>query len=438
MKLRIRPTLLSDLASSYRGVQATRNSSSASAATSTSTSTSTSRRPSRPRRPDIPDELREQGIAPDTILTSTSAVTKSYRPAPAWTVYSNGEQPYLKPNPYADTYKINDNEIGEEQLEPSETASGSDHHFENIQDPGRSTERVRRNTGFGLRSKEDTVEESSKPSNEATRADAATSRFVRTRPEKRELESDMAEGNKATRTIRFKTTERVDIRDGHLVYHHGDHVSDQVWYNGRETEISYHTLRDACPCPKCIHPSTRQRTHTSPEAYREIETSPFRAGVPDQFILRYDKHEEVEGLRIHWSADHTIFFPLSRLRDIAIPGQAMANRLPNRGQRRSWSRKTLDTCKHLHVQFEDLNNLVSRDETLFNTLYQLHVYGIVVVKGVPIEKTGNQDCTLREVMGLIGEIRNTFYGETWNVRNVANSKNVAYTDVNLGLHADLL
>lgn len=116
----------------------------------------------------------------------------------------------------------------------------------------------------------------------------------------------------------------------------------------------------------------------------------------------------------------------------------MANRLPNRGQRRLWTNTTIETAEHLHIQYEDLINLDHRDQTLFYTLKQLHTYGIVVIKGVPTKKTDNADCSLREVMALIGEIRNTFYGETWNVRNVPNSKNVAYTDVNLGLHADLL
>jgi hypothetical protein len=103
-----------------------------------------------------------------------------------------------------------------------------------------------------------------------------------------------------------------------------------------------------------------------------------------------------------------------------------------------WTAKTIVDSKYLHVQFADLSSDSSREETLYHTLQQLHAYGIVVIKGIPTVKTDNENCSLREVMGMIGEIRNTFYGETWNVRNVANSKNVAYTDVNLGLHADLL
>lgn len=169
-----------------------------------------------------------------------------------------------------------------------------------------------------------------------------------------------------------------------------------------------------------------------------MKGSSFRTDVPSQSMIRYEEGEEGEGLRIDWSPEHSVFFPISRLRDIAIPGAALANRLPNRGQRRHWTAKTIVDSNHLHVRFEDLVSQSSRQEVLYDTLHQLHAWGIVVIKGVPTEKTDNEGCTLREVMGMIGEIRNTFYGETWNVRNVANSKNVAYTDVNLGLHADLL
>jgi hypothetical protein len=108
MKIRIRPAILTDLASSYRLAQSSRASSSASTSTSTSP-----RKPGRPRRPDIPDELREQGIAPEVVLTSTTggAPMKSYRPAPAWVVHSNGEEPHLRANPWADTYKIDNSEL---------------------------------------------------------------------------------------------------------------------------------------------------------------------------------------------------------------------------------------------------------------------------------------------------------------------------------------
>lgn len=37
-----------------------------------------------------------------------------------------------------------------------------------------------------------------------------------------------------------------------------------------------------------------------------------------------------------------------------------------------------------------------------------------------------------------GEIRSTFYGSLWDVRSLSESKNIAYTNLDLGLHMDLL
>jgi hypothetical protein len=508
MKLRIRPALLSDLASSYRLAQSSRASSSSSTSTPTSP-----RKPARPRRPDIPDELREQGIAPEVVLTSTTggAPTKSYRPAPAWVVHSNGEDPHLRANPWADTYKIDNSEIeaefddtpqgaldrGMKMLDQVPDTSGTETR-QSAEDHGTRRERYRPHS-FGLstsrasssrgqgQSGKWTTERAVRRAEEDAQnsfareglverlrsSPAPLNHYDRTRslpeipPSEQSLVDELTNhgrndsdentppqpphrfsrrqesyaeraDNANRRTIPFKTTEKVDLKDGHLVYHHGDHVSDKVWFDGSETEISYYSLRDACPCPKCIDPSTRQRYHTSPEAYREIESSSFRKGVPDPFMIRHEENEEGEGLRIDWSPEHSVFFPVSRLRDIAVPGPTLANRLPGRGQRQLWTAKSIVASPHLHVQFQDLIGYSGFEETLYNTLHQLHKYGIVVIKGVPTEKTDNEDCSLREVMALIGEIRNTFYGETWNVRNVPNSKNVAYTDVNLGLHADLL
>ena len=441
MKLRIRSGLFVDLASSYRVNNASRASSSASA------STSSVRKTARPRRPDIPDELRELNIAPDTTLTSTAggAVSKSYRPPSAWAVHSNGEEPHLKANPWASSYKVTESEIGEEQSDRSAPASGSqpsEDMSKSHQDTGQTSRRVQSRPetsrpGFGFKSKEAIAAEPRKQTQDE-REGIDSLILAWNRPVKQNVHVDQKAGNKAVRSILFKTTERVDIKYGHLIYDHGKGRDERVWNNGSETSISYHTLRDACPCPKCIDPSTRQRRHTSPEAYREIEASSFGSGIPDLTQIQHENYEGEEGLRIQWAAEHSAFFPVARLRAIAIPGSVMEHRLPDRGKRHMWTAEEIVDCKHLHVQYHDLMDQSSGDEMLFNTLNQLHTYGIVVIKGVPTEKTENEDCTLREVMSMIGEIRNTFYGETWNVRNVANSKNVAYTDVNLGLHADLL
>lgn len=203
--------------------------------------------------------------------------------------------------------------------------------------------------------------------------------------------------------------------------------------------ITYHRLRDGCPCPRCIDPSTRQRTHTSPEAYLEVENSPFTGeGVVGENLLRKETQDGVDGLRINWSDDHSAFYPLSRLEHLAT-GHGGAAQVAPIASRVFWDKDILLARQDdLIVRYDDLARPEARDANLLKLLIQVQKFGIVLVKGVPNEKTGNDDCTLREVMGWIGEIRNSFYGETWDVKNVANSKNVAYTNLNLGMHMDLL
>lgn len=69
---------------------------------------------------------------------------------------------------------------------------------------------------------------------------------------------------------------------------------------------------------------------------------------------------------------------------------------------------------------------------------QLQRYGLAFVTGVPTQETSAEICELRKLAGMFGEIRNTFYGELWDVRNIRNSRNIAYTNLDLGLHMDLL
>jgi len=74
---------------------------------------------------------------------------------------------------------------------------------------------------------------------------------------------------------------------------------------------------------------------------------------------------------------------------------------------------------------------------VLHAINQLTRYGVLFIKGVPNGITDDQGCEVRQVAAKFGRIRDTFYGEVWNVRNVKNSTNIAYTNLDLGLHMDL-
>jgi len=66
-------------------------------------------------------------------------------------------------------------------------------------------------------------------------------------------------------------------------------------------------------------------------------------------------------------------------------------------------------------------------------LNNIHEYGIAFLKEVP---TNPQEVI--KVANRFGLIRNTFYGETWDVKSVPNAENIAYTSMKLYYHQDLM
>lgn len=359
------------------------------------------------------------------------------------------EAPVLKANPYADTYRIREEEVlgegdGAESLRRFERPLGLGGAGPSILDgPGVSSKVSTGTADLFQKAKVSTRKDPSDSNVHTTRE------LLRKLMRERERDGLANNGHRSTsnptRLGRTSATpegkvewhtfgaEKIGTDRNALWYEDTAEVSDDK----REAyPIVYQRLRDACPCPKCIDPSTRQRTHTSPEAYRDAQNSAIVKNGPEDLVTP-ETVDSVPGLRVQWSEDHSAFYSFARIAELATGSYAKRTRY-NVPPRVFWDRDTLlAQQEHLYTRYDVLSGGGS-DQAMYDMLRQLHRFGIVVIKGVPTERTSDEDCTLREVMGHIGDLRNTFYGETWNVKNVANSKNVAYTNLNLGLHMDLL
>lgn len=231
--------------------------------------------------------------------------------------------------------------------------------------------------------------------------------------------------------------EVLSVGPGYVYYAGPGPAMDAGVVDRVEDVLTFARLRDACPCPQCIHPSTRQKTHASGEAAREV------AGQTE-LAARVGEQDGVQGLFVQW-ADHEGFYPLGLIRRLNAGRVRGQSYIENTLQRRLWDRETLmRDAKNFYTEYRDLHagkageKLEARPEALLRLLEQLQVYGLAVVRGLPTNKTSNKECALRDLAENVGLLRNSFYGETWDVRNVPNSKNVAYTNLNLGLHVDLL
>ncbi len=183
-------------------------------------------------------------------------------------------------------------------------------------------------------------------------------------------------------------------------------------------EISFTWLRDHCRCERCVQSSTSQKLHRTGdmlvEAPHEVKELKIQKGA-----------DGIEKLMMTMN-DHEVEVPLKSLSPINILESDSIFREVY------WKATNLADSP-LRIPYSDL----ATPSTFHSATQQLIAYGIVIITGVPTEQTDDKHCSLREVVNKWGEIRKTFYGETWDVKSVKNSKNIAYTDVDLGLHMDL-
>ncbi|OCF43105.1 hypothetical protein I317_03074 [Kwoniella heveanensis CBS 569] len=221
--------------------------------------------------------------------------------------------------------------------------------------------------------------------------------------------------------------EAITLHERYIVF------SSKVPYDS-EAVISLARLRDSCTCKLCRDPSTKQKTITTGQAVQEAT-----AARPDISVSHNPSSSE-SYLSVTWyptpDTQHMQHVPVWKLRALADPLLGDGVYRHPAFQRKLWDNATITQSPNLRIPFSEVQT--RSPQTMFKLLEQLQVYGLVVIEGVPTDPTGDKDCWLRKVAGYIGEIRNTFYGETWNVKSVKQSKNVAYTDLDLGLHMDLL
>ncbi|KAH9054926.1 hypothetical protein EDB87DRAFT_1361650 [Lactarius vividus] len=186
--------------------------------------------------------------------------------------------------------------------------------------------------------------------------------------------------------------------------------------------FSYRWLRDACTCPSCVHPSTQQKLHRS---------SDVPASISPEIV-----ETTTDGVHIAWSgADrHHSFFPLSFLAAHVSPPALHAfhqdvpvTLWPTASALLAFSENDLD------IPYSDLGT----PRALLRAITQLQRTGLLFVRGVPHAETSDAGCELRRLVARFAELRETFYGGVWDVRDVVGSRNIAYTSLFLGLHMDL-
>jgi gamma-butyrobetaine dioxygenase len=180
------------------------------------------------------------------------------------------------------------------------------------------------------------------------------------------------------------------------------------------TEFHYSWLRDNCRCPQCVHPSTQQKLISSGQI-----------GQPKPSYVNLLKNKiEITWPPTNSSVEHKTIINLNYLKK-----HNYNNKFEPCVQYKPWNSEQFKARrKTLHF------NTFNTPDGFKNALEQLHYNGLLFLENVPTEDTK----IVESIAKMFGTINNTFYGESWDVKNVKDSKNIAYTPLFLGLHMDLM
>ncbi|KAI9653434.1 MAG: hypothetical protein M1829_001294 [Trizodia sp. TS-e1964] len=192
--------------------------------------------------------------------------------------------------------------------------------------------------------------------------------------------------------------------------------------NGKMKEFDYIFLRDACHCHQCVDPTTQQKA---------FKTSDIPSTITSKEVLLMDD----QTLKIKWSNDikgydatHTTLHSF----DFLLAYSDIKNIIRSRFNAQHpvlWDTSIMES-NNLQMDFDDY---MQSESILHKLMKHLRDYGLVFLKNVPESRNSVENIGLR-----IGTLKDTFYGRSWNVHNLPNAKNVAYTNKSLGLHMDLL
>jgi hypothetical protein len=169
-----------------------------------------------------------------------------------------------------------------------------------------------------------------------------------------------------------------------------------------------------------VHPSTSQKLRRISGINLDIKPASEGIRATD------------EGLHVEWTTGHKSFYTATFLERHSSPSKLFEAHkdVP----RISWDASSISKTPDLFLPYKSLQTPTG----LLAAINQLSQLGLLFITGVPNVESSNQTCELRTLAQIFGDIRSTFYGELWDVKNVRNSRNIAYTNLDLGLHMDLL
>ena len=184
------------------------------------------------------------------------------------------------------------------------------------------------------------------------------------------------------------------------------------WHDGKKSSFHFLWLRDNCPYG--VHPTARQRNFNFLTVSEKI--------YPKNFSITKEGK-----LEIKWSeGNHTSHYDTKWLRNNCY---TIKNEQTYRSPYILWNKNLTNNLNKVTLEYE---NVINTDKGLFEWLKLLHYYGFSILKNAPTEKK-----SATKVLNKISHIRETFFGTPFDVINIPQPNNTAYTADGLRNHTDL-
>ncbi|CAH3028466.1 unnamed protein product, partial [Porites evermanni] len=221
------------------------------------------------------------------------------------------------------------------------------------------------------------------------------------------------------------------------------------WKDGHTTTFHSCWLRLCCQCDKCKQSGSGQRTINVSSLPDPIKLSCFAISEnKENLLLAWELESDHQGvLNLKWLRENCYSEPARKIqsemrRTQPHIGPAFFPKLeiPQHSQiavTNYWSghcpQRLASVVLHSLPEVE-YSEMMETKEGLWRMLCQLSDHGVSLVKQVPID----DEETVRKVARRMGPPEETIYGMTFNVLSVPNPINIAYSDVELALHMDLM
>ena len=184
------------------------------------------------------------------------------------------------------------------------------------------------------------------------------------------------------------------------------------WSDGKQSKFNFLWLRDNCPSE--VHPTARERTFNLLTVTDNIHPKSYKVNDKGQ-------------LEIEWSeGEHTSYYDVDWLRHNCY---TLKSKKKYSSPYFLWDHSIESKFDDIQIEYDEI---ISGDEGIKKWLEQLHYKGISIVKNAPTEKESGFD-----VIANISHHRETFFKTPFEVIDIPNPNNSAYTAAALRNHLDL-